>query len=164
MAMFRGFVGGFAALAGGALFSQFPGFYQAYLQRLGGRLDQARLQIARIEEAARAEGYSLADYIAYFRDHALSEERRQGEIMIAQLADVERLETALAALGGASLLERPVRLVQQFDADYARATLDEFEPVLPLTPEGAVYLAAGLLIGFLLVRVAGGALVRLGRR
>ncbi len=162
--MFKRLLGGIAALAGGALSSQFPGFYQAYLQRLGGRLDQARLQIARIEEAARAEGYSLADYIAYFRDHALSEERRQGEIMIAQLADVERLETALAALGGASFLERPLRSVQHFESVYAEATLADFEPTLPLTPEGAVYLAVGLLTGFLLVQVAGAGLIRLGRR
>lgn len=164
MAMFKRLVGGIAALAGGALFSQFPGFYQAYLQRLGGRLDQARLQIARIEEAARAEGYNIADYIAFFLEHAGSEEQSQGEIMAAQLADVERLEQALAALADASLPERPVRFVQHFDADYARATLAEFEPTLPLTPEGAVYLAVGLLIGFLLVRIAGAVLVRLGRR
>ncbi len=164
MAKIKRLIEGLAALVGGALLSQFPGFYQAYLQRLGGRLDQARLQIARIEQAARAEGYSLADYIAYFRDHALSEERRQGEIMIAQLADVERLEAALAAHGGPSLLERPVRFVQQFESVYAEATLADFEPTLPLTPEGAVYMAAGLSIGFLLVRIAGGVLVRLGRR
>ncbi len=117
MAKFKRLIEGLAALAGAALLSQFPGFYLAYLQRLGGRLDQARLQIARIEEAARAEGYSLADYIAYFVEHDGSEERRQGEIMVAQLADVERLSEALAALGGASMLERPLRFVQHFDSD-----------------------------------------------
>ena len=84
--------------------------------------------------------------------------------MIAQLADVERLEAALTALGDASLLERPLRMVQHFDAAYGRATLDEFELVVPLTAEGAVYLALGLLFGFLLIRVTGGVLVRLARR
>ena len=164
MAMFKRLIRGIAALAGGALFSQFPGFYLAYLQRLGGRLDQARFQIVRIEEAARAEGYNIANYIAYFREHDGSEERHQGEIMIAQHADVEHLEAALIALGDASLLERPIRLVQHFDAAYARATLEEFELVLPLTAEGAVYMVLGLLFGFLLIRVAGDVLVRLGRR
>ena len=164
MAMLKRLIQGIAALAGGALFSLFPGYYLAYLQRLGGRLDQARLQIARIEEAARVEGYGIANYITYFLEHDGSEERRQGEIMIAQLADVERLAAALSALGDASLLERPIRLVQHFDAAYARATLDEFELVLALTAEGAAYMALGLLFGFLLIRVAGGVLVRLGRR
>ncbi len=62
----RRFVTGFVALAGAAVFAQFPAFYGDYLQRLGGRLDQARVQVERLERAARAEKLDLAGYVEVF--------------------------------------------------------------------------------------------------
>ena len=48
--MFRDLAVGLAAILGAALFSQLPEFFQQYLQRLGGHLDEAR----RLQESTPA--------------------------------------------------------------------------------------------------------------
>ena len=161
--MMRRFVTGFVALAGAAVFAQFPAFYGDYLQRLGGRLDQARVQVERLERAARAENMALAGYVEVFLVSARSPVRRQGNVMIEQIADFERLRGAAAALGRAPVLARPWRFAAHLDGGLARATLGDFTPSLPLGLEGLLYAAAGLLAGLGLVggaRRAGPALRR----
>ncbi|MFQ6017117.1 MAG: DUF2937 family protein [Kiloniellaceae bacterium] len=152
------------SVTGAGLFSQFPAFYHHYLQRLGGRLDQARLQAERIEEAAGAEGMRVADYIEVFLKSSESAHRRQGGVMLQEMSDLERLRAALDALAGARPLERPLRFAEHMDPELAEATLQSFNPGLPLTPEGFVYAAAGLLTGLLLLAGGRRALSGLGRR
>jgi hypothetical protein len=161
--MMRRFVTGFVALAGAAVFAQFPAFYGDYLQRLGGRLDQARVQVERLERAARAENMDLIGYVEVFLASARSPVHRQGNVMIEQIADFERLRGAAAALGRAPVLARPWRFAAHLDGELARATLGDFTPSLPLGLEGLLYAAAGLLAGLGLVggaRHAGPALRR----
>ncbi len=143
----RRLVNGFASLAGAAILAQFPAFYGDYLQRLGGRLDQARLQVERLEEAAGAEGMHLGDYVAVFLASPQSPVRRQGTVMLEQIADHERLQAAAAALDEAPVLARPWRFAAHWDGELAEATLDSFTPGLPLGAEGLLYGAAGLLLG-----------------
>ncbi|MEJ2027599.1 MAG: DUF2937 family protein, partial [Limibacillus sp.] len=50
--------------AGAAASSQFPSFYAQYLQSLGGRLDQARLQAGRLEALAAELGLSAEAYVS----------------------------------------------------------------------------------------------------
>jgi hypothetical protein len=152
-----------AALAGAVLFSQFPAFYDQYVQRLGGRLDQARLEIARIETAARLEHLTIDQYIAVFETNAASPVRRQGRIMRDQYADLQRLETAFAALDHAPTAVRPVRFARHVETDLARAAFGNFQPALPLGPEGLTYALVGLIGGLLAARGGGralGALIR----
>ena len=59
-------INGAAAVLGAALFSQFPAFYQQYLQRLGGGLDQARIAVQRIEEVARSLGLTVDNMVERF--------------------------------------------------------------------------------------------------
>ncbi len=165
--MMRRPITGLVSLAGAAVLAQFPAFYGDYLQRLGGRLDQARVQVERLEAAARAESLTLADYVEVFLAGAQSPVRRQGGIMIEQIADLERLQAAAAALGQAPVLARPWRFAAHLDTELARATLGEFTPSLPLGAEGLLYAAAGLLMGLGLAsaaRRAGRALRRQRRR
>jgi len=140
-------LGAVAALAGAALVSQAPAFADQYLQRLAGRLDQVRFDVARIEQAARAEAMTVDDYIAAFTTSARSAHRRQGRILQDQVADRTRLEAALAALRGARPWQRPLRLVSHGDGATARATLDDFAPALPLGPSGLLYALSGALMG-----------------
>lgn len=140
-------LGAMAALAGAALVSQAPAFADQYLQRLAGRLDQARFDVARIEQAARAETMTLGDYIAAFTTSANSAHRRQGRILQDQVADRTRLEAALAALREARPWQRPLRLVSHGDGATARATLADFAPALPLGPSGLLYALGGALLG-----------------
>src|SRR3546814_7752035 len=61
---------GLGAATGGSLLSQFPEYYIHYVQRLGGRVDQARLRAAEIREDAATMGLSVEDYVASFLDSA----------------------------------------------------------------------------------------------
>lgn len=153
-----------AALAGAVLLSQFPAFYDQYLQRLGGRLDQARIDIARIETAARQERLSVAEYIAVFLRDEQSPVRRHGGVMQAQFAELTRLETAFAALRDAPVAARPLRFAGHVEADAAQATLDDFQPALPLGTEGLAYALFGMLGGLLGTRAIGRAVSAVVRR
>ncbi len=164
--MMRRLVNGLASLSGAAVLAQFPAFYGDYLQRLGGRLDQARVQIERLEQAARAESLPLADYIEVFLASAQSPVRRQGNVMLEQVGEFERLRDAAAALGQSPLLARPWRFAEHLDAELARATFGDFTPALPLGQEGLLYAAVGLLVGLALAGAGRRAVrgLRLGRR
>jgi len=151
--MIRRLLNGLAAVAGAGGFSQVPSFYLQYLQRLGGRLDQAQIQVERVAAAARDQSLTMAQYLDKFTGSADAAYRRQGEILVAEVADAERLRLAVAALAQAQPIERPLRLVQHFDVDAARATLGDFSLGLPLTTEGLVYAAIGLMAGLVALAV-----------
>ena len=63
--MFQRIADGVFAIAGAAGFSQFPEFFRQYVQRLGGRFDQAAVQQERIVAAARDHGTKITAISAY---------------------------------------------------------------------------------------------------
>lgn len=138
---------GVFAIVGAACLSQFPEFFRQYLQRLGGRFDQAAVQEGRIAAAARDHGLTLTDYAHRLLDNADPVARSEGLNVFAALADAERLRAAYGALAAANPLERPWLLARYFDADVARATLDQFAPAVPLGAEGLVYAGVGMVLG-----------------
>ena len=144
---FRRLPQGLSAALGGLAASQFPAFFDQYLQSLGGRLDQARVHAARIAESARDQGLSLEAYIRRFTDNADPVVQSQAEVMAAALADGARLEIAYAILTQASAGVRPFMLLRHLDADIAAATAERFMPAVPLGLEGLVYAGIGALIG-----------------
>jgi len=153
-----------AALAGGFALAQFPAFYGQYLQRLGGRLDQVLVQVTRIETAARAEGLEIADYVAIFLNSGESAYRRQGSIMLDEIAELEQFRAAFDALAQAGPGERLLRFAERFDPGVARAALSDFTPGLTLTPEGLAYAAAGLCAGWGLAALSARAVASLRRQ
>ena len=153
-----------AALAGAVLLSQFPAFYDQYLQRLGGRLDQARIESARIVEAARQENLSLAAYIEVFLRNADSPVRRQGRVMQAQYAELVRLESDFAALREAPIAARPLRFASHANKDIAVKALEDYQPAVPLGLEGMSYALAGFLGGLLGTHLGGRAVSAVTRR
>jgi hypothetical protein len=140
---------GLAAAGGAGLTSQFPEFYQQYLQRLGGRLDQALIQEARIYEAAQGQGLAVEDYLRRFLESGDPVFQAEGRVIQAALADAEALRGALLALADAGPLERPFALFRYLDHDVLSATFAAFKPALPVTAEGLTYAAIGLLLGLL---------------
>ena len=154
---------GLAAALGGVVTSQFPAFFDQYLQSLGGRLDQARVHAARIAETARDQGLSLEVYIRRFADNADPVVRTQADVMASTLADEARLSQAFQALSQASVATRPFALLRHLDADVAAATAERFTPAAPLGLEGLLYAGVGALLG--LAALAGGrSLAREARR
>src|SRR3546814_14701031 len=96
---------GLGAATGGSLLSQFPEYYIHYGQRLGGRVDQARLLAAEIREDAATMGLSVEDYVASFLDrapHSLERAR-----MPERLFQLDRMEAAYHALRAAPAPQRP---------------------------------------------------------
>lgn len=149
--MIRRLADGIFAVAGAAVLSQFPEFFRQYLQRLGGRFDQAAAQEARIAAAAREHGLAIQDYVQRLLANADAVARSEGHNVFAALADAEQLRAAYGALAAAVPLERPVLWVRHFDYGLARATLDQFVPAVPLSAEGLVYAAVGMVLGLLLL-------------
>ncbi len=135
-----------SGLLGAGLCSQFPAFYDQYIQSLGGRLDQARVHASRITAAAHEQGLSAANYLSHFSESGDPAVRAQAEVMAAALADPERLETALRILTQAGLSARPFALLRHLDPAVAAATAERFAPALPLGLEGAIYAVLGALL------------------
>ncbi len=133
---------------------QFPSFYAQYLQSLGGRLDQAREQAERLELLAADLGLTAEAYAARLSasgDEAVS---RAGTLAGSLLDDRARLQAAYEALSSAAVWERPFQLARWGEAAIAEATLQRFQPALPMTPEGFAYGAIGLLLGLTLISAA----------
>ncbi|MEO1190775.1 MAG: DUF2937 family protein [Pseudomonadota bacterium] len=142
---------GVAASGGAAALAQFPAFYQQYLQRLGGRLDQAMLAVERLQTAAIEQGLSLQDYVGRFLNATDPVFRREGQNLVTTLDEAANLEAAHDALQTASAWERPEAFATHFDSDLALATFERYVPALPIDGEGLVYAATGLVLGLLLL-------------
>lgn len=151
MAILGRIADGLAGAAGAAVLAQFPAFYQQYLQRLGGRLDQALLAVDRLQEAAEEQGLTLSAYVRYFLDATDPVFRREGQNLVATLTQAQDLKEAQAALDGASPLTRPMVFLDHLDPDLASAAFDSYVPALPLDSEGLVYAAIGLVLGLMLL-------------
>lgn len=138
-----------AGLAGGGALAQFPEFYQQYLQRLAGRMDEVRQRADEIARDAVASGLDVQAYIARFLDspaHAM-----EGERMTEALESAARLDAAYGALAHAGAWQRLPLFVRHFDSALARDTGSLFQPALPLTFGGLIYALAGAAVGILAV-------------
>ncbi|HEY9539394.1 MAG TPA: DUF2937 family protein [Kiloniellaceae bacterium] len=153
---------GLGAATGGSLLSQFPEYYIHYVQRLGGRVDQARLRAAEIREDAATMGLSVEDYVASFLDSA--PHSLEGARMTESIFQLDRMEAAYHALRAAPALERPLAFVEHMNGGLVESTLGDFAPALPLTPEGFSYAAAGALAGLAIIFGSRRALRRRRRR
>lgn len=135
--------GGAGALAAG----QAPAFYAQYLQRLGGRLDQAISAVERVRADAAARGEGLDDYIALSLADTSTRAQEAGQRALEAVQTRDALREAYAVLSVARPLERPQVFAEHFDRGLAEATMRDFVPALPVSPEGLIYAAVGLLFG-----------------
>jgi hypothetical protein len=144
--MLDGFADRVLAVAGAVLFSQAPEFFQQYLQRLGGHLDEARRILAQFEQAAGQAGLTLADYIRRTAANTDTAVARLADTMAAAAERVQSLQAAHDALRDASAWTRPFVFLRHLDWDIARGTLSVFKPAVPVTLEGGLYALAGMLL------------------
>ncbi len=151
MAVLGRIADGLAGTAGAAVLAQFPAFYQQYLQRLGGRLDQALMAVERLQEAADEQGLTLSAYVRYFLDATDPVFRREGQNLVTTLTQAQDLKDAHAALDEASPLSRPMVFLDHLDPDLVTATFQSYVPALPIDSEGLVYAGIGLLLGLMLL-------------
>jgi hypothetical protein len=130
-----------AAVGGGAA-SQWREFLQQYLQRLGGHVDEARRNLEHLtglhDVAAPAQQTVLADMIY------------DSEARTATLAE------ALQRLREADPVTQPLVFLRHMEPAVAQATLEAFQPALPLDAASLMWAGAGMVLALLLYELVKG--------
>lgn len=139
MSLIRGFVDRLllicAVVAGGLV----PGFISQYRQRLGGMLDQARLDLAPWQKIA--DHYFHGDLAALIQYHFASKDptfHAEGAAINALVTSVQHLQGEVAALHG-SLFQQVAYLATHADPTVARATLGDWVPTFGLSADGIAF-------------------------
>jgi Protein of unknown function (DUF2937) len=134
-------------VAGGLI----PGFLAQYRQRLGGRLDQAQLDLAPWQKLA--DQFHHGDLQQLIRYHLASTDptfRAEGHLIQSLLDSVHALQAAVQALQ-ANLFQQMFYLVGHPDAGLLRATYTDWVPTFALSGEGLLFaalFALGLWLAF----------------
>ncbi len=134
-------------LLGAAVLSQFPEFFQQYTQRLGGRLDEVKIQVAALEQRAALSGRTVNAYLERFLVNPDPDIRQEGRALALLVQRRAAMTTAYSALSDASQFWRARAFAEHMDLDIARATARAYKPAVPLTAESAVYSGAGFGVG-----------------
>lgn len=135
-----------AVVAGGLV----PGFIAQYRQRLEGRLDQARIDLASWQKIA--EQLFHGDINQLIRYHLASSDRTfhaEADVILSLVATVQRLQEQASALQ-TGLFRQARYLAIHLDPSLARATLTDWVPTFALSFEGVWFaLALGGVIWLL---------------
>lgn len=124
-----------AVVAGGLV----PGFISQYRQRLGGRLDQARLDLAPWQKIA--DQYFHGDLSQLVQYHLASKDptfHSEGAAISTLITTVHRLQNEVAALHG-NLFQQAAYLALHTDPGIARATLSDWVPTFGLSADGLLF-------------------------
>lgn len=137
-------VSGVAAFTG----SQLPEFAQQYRQRIGGAIDELSAVIQRFDADASQAGLSREAALARHHQNPEAFFRRRGLAMEEAVVRHERLQAHQARLAESAPLAR-LRALLQADPLLARATLQIYEPAIPVSTEGFLLGAVGFAMGYL---------------
>jgi|SRR5579883_733229 len=132
-----------AIVAGGLV----PGFIAQYRQRLGGRLEQARLDLAPWQKIA--DRYFHGDLTRLIQYHLASKDptfHSEGRTIQGLMATVQHLQTEAAGLHG-NVFQQAAYLAFHADPAIARATLSDWVPTFGLSTDGILF---ALLFAFAL--------------
>lgn len=149
-----------AVVAGGLV----PGFISQYRQRLGGRLDQARLDLEPWQKLA--DQYQHGDLNALIGYHLASPDptfHAEGAVIQGLMHTVAQLEAAAAALH-TGLFGQVAYLAVHADPALARATFADWVPTFSLSGEGIAFALLFALALWLLFQGLCAVIARLARR
>jgi hypothetical protein len=136
-------------VAGGTV----PGFLSQYRQRLGGRLDQARIDLEPWQKIADQFYHgSLAQLIADHRASADPAIRSEGGVIEGLMASIAHLQTEFTGLQG-DLFHQIAYLSTNLDADVARATLHDWSPTFGFSSDALLFAALFALAIWLLFQL-----------
>ena len=135
-----------AVVAGGLV----PGFISQYRQRLGGRLDQARLDLVPWQKIAdRYFHGSLGQLVQYHLASKDATFHSEGAAISSLIAAVQHLQAEVAALQG-NLFQQAAYLALHADPGIARATLADWVPTFGLSAHGILFALLFALVLWLL--------------
>lgn len=146
----RGILDRLVLLAAVLIAACIPSFIAQYRQRLGGRLDQVRSDLAPFQAIANHDfGGSLAKLIDYHLASRDTTFHREGVALQSMVDAAGRLRGALQGLN-ADLLHQCLYLLRHPDYDLLRSTWGAYQPGFTLTVQGALFALALGLIAWLL--------------
>lgn len=149
-----------AVVAGGLV----PGFITQYRQRLGGRLDQAQLDLALWQKIA--DQYFHGDLSRLIQYHLASKDptfHAEGAAISTLVATVRHLQADMAALHG-NLFQQIAYLAFHTDPGIARATLGDWVPTFGLSTDGILFALIFALALWLVFQAAWSLTAAGGRR
>lgn len=124
-----------AFVAGGLV----PGFIAQYVQRLGGRLDQARLDLEPWQKIAdQFHGGDIEKLIQYHLNSVDPTFHSEGVVIRALVDTVHQLQSAVEALH-TTLFHQVSYLALHADPGLARATYSDWVPTFALSAEGLLF-------------------------
>lgn len=133
-----------------AALSQFPEYAQQYTQRLGGAVDELKAITAKFDSDATAAGLTRDQALARYESSPDSFLSGQGHSIEQDFARYQLLSATLQRIEGADAWERLRDFPSYFDSDIGHRTLDDFKPAIPVTEEGLLYAAVGLILGYMI--------------
>lgn len=135
-----------AVVAGGLV----PGYIAQYRQRLGGRLDQAKLDLAPWQHIA--DQYHHGDLAQLIQYHLASRDQTfhaEGSVIQALVQTVQRLQLSVDALH-TTLFRQIAYLCTHTDPELVRATFHDWVPTFALSLEGLLFAALFALLLWLI--------------
>jgi hypothetical protein len=135
-----------AVVSGGLV----PGFIAQYRQRLGGRLDQARLDLEPWQRIA--DRFYQGDIEKLIQYHQSSNDptfHSEGDVIRALVASVHQLQSAVDALH-TNLFQQVGYLALHADVGLARATFNDWVPTFALSAEGVLFAVLFAVVVWLL--------------
>jgi len=135
-----------AVVAGGLV----PGFIAQYRQRLGGRLDQARLDLQPWQSLAdRFYGGDMEKLIQYHMSSTDPKFHAEGAIIRSLVESVQHLQSAVDALRG-NVYEQLGYLTLHGDTGLVHATAHDWVPTFALSNDGLLFaLVVGVAVWLL---------------
>lgn len=140
-----------AGIAGAAVAAQAPELAQQYRQRLGGAIEELQAVVAQFDEDASRNRLSREEALG--RYHSSSDDffRDRGRSMAEIIARLENLMRQSARMKEQSDVLKPVTMLRGYDSRLLSGAWRDFEPAVPVTPDGFAWSAAGFGTGALLV-------------
>lgn len=128
---------GFAATVGMCA-SQVQSFIDQYLQRLGGHLDEATLNLERIQTGVRYQ--------------TMSETVRR-ELELDAAGRVDELRSSYEAISAAGLIEQPFAFFRHANDAIVTGTWADFVPAVPLDAHALIYISIGIVLALVVYEV-----------
>lgn len=153
-----------AALTGAVTVSQAPELTQQYRQRLEGAIDELARVVAEFDSDAARHGMTRAEALDTHDVADVPLFRDRGQSMRRTIERYERLAEQAARLRDMAPVIRPVAVAMRPDPSVLEGAWRDFEPAVPVTPNGLAWTVLGFGLGAALMRLIVWPFGRLRRR
>jgi hypothetical protein len=112
------------------------------------------MRVAQYEAVAKQSGITLRELIDTTKAQPVEPVAKLGQVIADAETRLQTLSAAETALREASLWERPFVFMANLDMGIANGTWAVFKPAVPVTLEGLVYAAVGMVLALVIYQGA----------